>query len=708
LADGLTLLRAVELLRTPGHIHNFVEMLCQYKKPLKSDEIWQALKTAQETQDAFHQWFQTILQPREQWLTIGLGLFDGLLDDQFFTAFEQVITTAWREREPGLVLPDYHDLDNLEDFYRQVKTQTAAVKIESRIPNQRQAVMRLAWKSHRRKLLAALPVLQSLAQKSIHRRASNPSLYGDSVRRNEIRRTISEALSDIGLISAEAIEDILIEFASDEDSVVQAITGRALARWRVYERDDALFDLLEHWKDDTRLREAVTIAQEGREQTDHASPEAYIRATIALTAGYAAQYDPTNQMPERLIKLLLDLAADQNSLVRSRFRGYTLPTVVPLHLSQVAPVLHDDLVRYIDLVQAIGASLGKAYRFSPEEVIALLDAWEVECEQNRPGRYNPDHITHRDAVLAAIAFTYGQIEYGPGTGPLTADRAFTKLQRILENENHPFVRNAVVLAITFQAQQHFTRIEPQLKRLVMEVTPNEREEIVKIFSSIYLQQRADLAGGDDVIEKDGREYAIWLEAQQRPLTAIEKAMFRWLNSDGNPIARQIATQSFVLFASQFDQDETREIYSRRIEAQRHQAVKEDLGLNARARLGRAVRQSTFMMNLVGGLVTLNADRIRQRVQEILPEAMTQRRRNASSVEFVLNRWRSMSDSTIRKTAFLVQRAIRWLEFIATYAIPILLIWFFLSCCGLCTILYLLMILITEWSDKSLLGIYLWM
>ncbi len=59
------------------------------------------------------------------------------------------------------------------------------------------------------------------------------------------------------------------------------------------------------------------------------------------------------------------------------------------------------------------------------------------------------------------------------------------MQSILAEEIHPFVRTAVVIAISHQAHSYFEKIEPLLQKLVVDVVESERVEIVKS-SQTYL------------------------------------------------------------------------------------------------------------------------------------------------------------------------------------------------------------------------------
>ena len=100
-------------------------------------------------------------------------------------------------------------------------------------------------------------------------------------------------------------------------------------------------------------------------------------------------------------------------------------------------------------------------------------------------------------------------------------------------------------------------------------------------------------------------------------------------------------------------------------------------------LERAIRQSSIVASLAAWITTIRALRFRQRIIEILPEALTQRRSHPSAVDFVINRWRKTSDGTIQKTAQYLKRSVWLVESTARYSIPLLFILLFISCICCC-------------------------
>ena len=159
-----------ERLRTPGNVAAFVRLLRAETEPLEEPIVLNLVERAQGDEHTLKQWYHTQLNPCEQLLALGLSLLDGLFDDQFFAALEFLVGQVWRQRDPSLRALDYNDLDNLGNFFKSFEPQTRfsddgdsssayVPRIQVRSPELRRRLLRVAWQSHRRRILATLPVL---------------------------------------------------------------------------------------------------------------------------------------------------------------------------------------------------------------------------------------------------------------------------------------------------------------------------------------------------------------------------------------------------------------------------------------------------------------------------------------------------------------------------------------------------------------------
>jgi hypothetical protein len=674
---GVTLREIAGRLRTPANVSMFVDLLAQCAAAGEVDAaaVERLLQEVTSPRRRVEKWFEA-QDADAQLLVLGLSLFEGLADDQFFAALERWVAHIRANRDPRLRAFDYSDAARLEGFFQPVVTEGRSIRYEPRWPGQRRFVFSAAWKSHRRQLLNALSVLTGLAAESADGRGTDLELYGSPARRWQIRRAATEALGEMGLLSAEAVEPALLRLASDEDLDVQEVAASAAALWRRHGEDEQFFALLRRWQRDSRIRAVVESLLTGRGERRNFGPQAQIRSTIALAVGVAAGYDPPNQLRPELVTVLQELAADPNELVRERFASFTLPQVVALHLEQLRGTLHG-LARYVGLTHAIGAALAYAARTVPEGVVATLNAWHAECARSRPATVDPRRVTRRDALLMVLAFTYGELTYDDG-GPLTADAGFARLKEILAREAHPRVRSAVVIAMSRQAAKRFARVEPMLQQLVEEVTPEERDEVVRLLTDVYLDQRRALGEGDGTFERGGKRYPIWI-GRARPLTDVEGAMMRWLGDAQHPAAQRIAVQATLSFVEALDGAETSEAARRHAERLRRAEEDDDRRIDGTP-VHVAVRSGWYTGWLVPWLATHSEPELFPVIRGLLPEALAQNTSRPVTLNFTLGRWEAMegNDATTAiarrlRSAMVWQTGAWWLLGVALLLVVFVLV-----------------------------------
>ncbi|MDV3351284.1 hypothetical protein QGP82_21450 [Leptothoe sp. LEGE 181152] len=612
------------------------------------------------------------MDSREHLLVISLSFFNGLYGDQFFSALEQLVEKVWQKRDSSLRAPDYCDLDKITGFFNYLEhyRQEDTVEVES---SKRQLLLKIAWGSHRRQILAALPILASLVKDSVKR--FEYELYGTPLRRQRLRQAVAETLSNIGLIAGEAVEDTLLKLAADEDINVQAVAANALAWWRDETKrkfiqtgnkdfnnaldnpDKKLFSTIQRWQEQQQLESLVSSYLSGDNYEQSTKPQDYIRSTIALTVGYAAEADPYDQMSEELIKLLRNLMLDTNKLVRSRILEDTLPRIVRRHTKQIKSEL-EFFLKDADygLFIAISRSLAAAYKSRPKEVLEILDAWQQEAKKERPAKVVKNKVTIREILLSIVVLTYGELELTEESNTTleeenttNVDRNFANLQEILSEEIHPFVRTHALVAIGQQAFKNFEQVEPTLQALTGQVTEGERETITRILTEIYLSQRALLSGGEHIIEveiKKGtkRKYPVWVNAE-RPSTAVETVMHRWIKDDSQPMAQQVAARASANFANAFDREEVRQI----------RKIKENLGIQQSSKeqefaspvVAGQAPQDWYLGKLVPWLATYNTPSYRISIRNLIPEGLVQKKKDRENLRFVLDKWRKSSDSEIK-------------------------------------------------------------
>jgi hypothetical protein len=653
--------KIAEQLGTPDNISIFAKLLGNEKEPLQQPRIDELVKDTSNKGSTLKRWFHT-LEPREQLLALGLSFFEDIFDDQFFAAMEHIVERAWHRRESSLDGLDYSDLDKLRSFFDFIQTEDEDIKIVSRIPGQRRILFEIAWYSHRRQILKALPIIAQIAANSVASRSNDPELYGTLERRDQLRKAISEALSDLGLISQRSVIRILLRLAADDDLGVQIVAARAIARWHEDEKNGELVKTLKKWQVSAKVSEAVSEIS-----VDH------IQALISLVVSYLAMYDPHNRLDPDLCELLDNLAKNQSRLARRNFSTHTLPILVTRHFKQLVDNGKlEDMTQDVNLIPEIAKCIALAYKYNAEDVKYTLNEWYRRSKSLEKPRMKSNEPHQREKLLATVVLAYGNIKYDDlvyiynnenKTGLITEEEAFNRMLEILSNEDHPFVHEKTVIAISHMLIYNFNKFEPFLQSNMIKIPDKDSVELIKILKDIYLKQRREQKIIKYYILVDGRKYHISIDSE-RELTDVEKAMHRWLKSPEYPASQQIAVRALIAFANALDLIEAEHI--RKIQEQRKQilieAPSQDLGIASPLPVSiQAIQINKFLENIAVWLATFKEERYRLIIKGLLPEILNQFKSNKQAMTFVLEEWRQNADDDLQKIARLLDQAIRFIE-----------------------------------------------
>lgn len=667
LIDDLLLQEVAENLKTPDSIEIFIRLLCSTTTPLTATAINNLVDNCRNDKLMISQWFHGILNDREKLIALGLSLFDGCFDDQFFAAMDELVEQVWHKRDDSLKLLDYCDLDGLRNYFNLTPVNREGLKrVESHLSEQRQLILETVWFSHRRQLLAALPVIETLVKKSKLPGFFNRELYGSETRCDIIRDVISETLCDIGLKSGQTVENTLLRLAADENLAIQAVVARAMARWRFYDQDEKLFDTLQRWQVETTIWQIIESFLKGKESdTPFERPQIYIKATVALTVGFASFYDPPNQLNQKLYDLIEQLVEDTSNLfILKRFCNYTLPLTVKNHVLQLKELLLE-MIKTLALDEPIGASLAAAYQSRPEEVAQVLDSWYSSAEDKRPVYFTAKdlkQITHRDAMLATVAFAYGWLEFENTEGHIPIKTAFDRLDTILDKERNPYTREAALIAIIIQLNHNTSMVEAFIKPLFERMNQDEIEKIITAFSNLYVDQRKDLENGETEFEWQKRTFPVWID-EERPLTDVEYIIRKWVKSPAYPRAQQIAIQASTRFISIFEREEAEFIYQykrkrRKIEEENK---KDTEYIPIPPPTTASHHQQQKLINFVSWWVTLKNKRHHSTIKGLLPEVLRQNMTSRSNFDFLLRKWCYDSDDEIKTISHLLKHALDFIN-----------------------------------------------
>jgi hypothetical protein len=593
LVDGLRVQEAAAVLKEPHRIRSFANYLLGCPSPVTPRLVRSQLEQLAGDQQAVHHWYDSC-DRSSQLLSLGLALLDGLPDDQIFTALELLVERAWRSSDPLLRHFDYHDLAHLSAYFPLISTGTGGGKIEIRSRRRRQEILRAAWDFQRRRMLATLPVITALIKGSAGESAAEPEdgddqapgpnaaglraetrklqlprrsssekewreLFGTKQRRRQLEEAAVESLSQIGLLSLEAVEPCFLDLVINGSPGVQRIAAKAMAAWRSSGSSDKLFNLLTKWWREgcqTHRTNALVwlVSRLGAD-----SPAA-LRAAVAVTTALAAQYDPRNQLDPTLVKLFESMVQDRAPAVRSRFQDLVLPVITARHLRQVEALLRARVIPQEDLLNATAYGFSMAFSLRPDETLEVLEEWHGisrRCPKSTDGRVSP-----REHLIAVVALAYGYLRFEDGEELITAAQIVEKLRTILTEEQHPFVRAKALIAIGLQAIRNFELAAPIIQELVPEVTLPDRVHLVKVFVLAYLHEREQMQNGDDRLEVEGETYEVWT-VSLRPLTPIEAFLYRCLEDDLRPVAQQVAVEAFAAFSATPLETLERELAARR-------------------------------------------------------------------------------------------------------------------------------------------------
>jgi len=228
-------------------------------------------------------------------------------------------------------------------------------------------------------------------------------------------------------------------------------------------------------------------------------------------------------------------------------------------------------------------------------------------------------------------------------------------------------------AVVRQAGARFGRIEGVMRGLVGELRAGERERVALALAAVYRREREAMKEGDVEVEVGGRTYAAWMD-DRRPLTAVERAMRRWLDDASEPAAQRMALRASVAFAETLDAAIAEEIA--RIRGERRRPEPEPVVWEDAA--PEAPGAGWYGGRFVPWLATLHAPAFRPAVEALLPEALAQRRHRPTALSHVLARWEAAGDrGRTRDLARHLRGAMEWYAYAAILIVASIIVFFLL-------------------------------
>lgn len=651
---GKTPLDVVRQVRTFHNLQAFTRGLRGLRVPLTDavfiNMVQEAAVSDQVPLDQQLRTWRASLDPRRQLLALNLSLLGGMYEDQFFAVLERLYRHVWRRRDLGLRAFDYDDLLALEPWVDLIDTRPGVRFVTLELPEQRGLLLREFWQGQRRQILASLPTLADLVRHSVLPYSHDLELFSRDGRREVLRDVVGETLSDLGLINEIDVQKALIDLAADRHPGVQYVAASAMARWREYGEDDRLLRTLNEWNSGERKDLfRLLVGQRGRTDIGYDA----VIATVALTVGIAARYDPPNDLDQRLKQLFETLTRSESNLVRNYLLRYALPHIVERHLLQTRKMISAFTKKDEERAYVI-AGLRHAYRTVPKEVVSTLVFWYHHCKNQRPPQPNRMALTAREALLLTVLTLFNDCAAGTITGLIDPARVLDLLPGVVlelfGHEHQPDVRAATLKLLKTLIRQHFQRIEHELPAILNLLPDSSRRELVPVLSELYQQQRGALVGASRQVKAKGKLYGIWPgNGSRRPRTSVETAVIRYLKDASNPHAQSLALQSQVAFAEALD-----------LELGLHQDPSATY-TDAVATWGIPPSESWYCSRVVPLLATLGAPAQRDSVRSLMAETLSQHKDHTKATDYSLRWWGLLGDWRVQRVGECLQYAIWWAE-----------------------------------------------
>lgn len=529
---------------TIEQIELFTELLSREKKK-NSSTIVKLIEQIVKNNLTISQWFYS-LNPRNKLIAIGLTLLDGLFEEQFFASMQKMIDEGEYFKSIGAL--DYFDLSLLMNYFKIENN-----KIVGILDNQKRELLTVAWKSHRRHIIATLPILVQMVEDSVYQQSSNWELYETKYKRQILRNKISEILSEIGLISEKIIEPSLLRLAAQRHIGIHTVVAKAIARWIVAGQENKVFELLERWQASNQVATMVKKYISNKED----NPETYVEATVVLTLGYAAQYYNVGQLNNKIISLLKDALHTSSSLVEMKLQE-TIERVTSYHPKQMENVLFKKFLKRPNFIPYAAFGLATAYnRGYSTEVKDILNKWDKSLDEEPKKRTSStrNKLYFEDKILCTISLIYKYLDYNinynnekpmlDAASPfISIQEAYQKLDAIRTKYHQADVRG-----VTLDSQLYLIELNIKLRgqenlNYLTNVSFAERRNMVNLYIERYFEERKPLKGGKFTAIINETKIFIWENAEERPKTEIEGILDIFIKN-GTPIFQQIGSLVYL-------------------------------------------------------------------------------------------------------------------------------------------------------------------
>lgn len=521
-------------------------------------------------------WFYQ-LNHRNKILAITAALFDGMLIDQYLEALKRITnTTFWETSEPFLKAVDYFDLSFLDAFFL-IQTRGDEQYIISKAQPTKMVLLELGKSEYRRHFKTAFQEFFQMTKQSYERKNQNWELFGTAGKRVWIRQSFTEALWATGTLEFNLIENHLLHLASTGQTYLQNICAKAIAQWRINNHEELFFRTLKNWQEDDAISERMEVlfprnteqsAKRGSNTID------LIKATAVLALGHASYYDQPNKLHEEIILSMVHFAKESESKPNvSENIHKALPQFIHHHSIQLEHILYDELMPIYSLHEPIVKGLLMAVETYPKEVSGALKRWLDGCMGESSKLNRRGLPTYRDSRLIIILEILTKLE-------TSEDLLFTKeamytdfLIPLIRQESRVEVMEYVIVLLAKTQSRDYELAAKYANQTIGKIDKAQRLKLVYLWGQSYLNQRLEMEDGE-TYEREGMIYSIWTGTESRPLTILEKTLYKWMEYDD--LMRRFATLTFLELAKGYDRHERQELYQRQVYQQQAHAREQQM------------------------------------------------------------------------------------------------------------------------------------
>ena len=396
----------------------FIDTLVKFGSNVDIQTVEKALEiSAKDDYSDIGPWFYS-LNGFDKLIVIGLTFFYGAYEEQVFAGFERILRLAWQERNKDLRPIDYEDIIPLMSY----------LKFEGKLitgitEDQRRKVIQLAWRTHKRYILSAIPILEQIIYDSVDTEKVDLELFGTYNHRKRILAVLSDTFSDIALQSFEDVDLSLMVIASKANLNIQMVAANAISRWKEF-NEEKIYDILEMWQQRTAFE---VINKDANEFI------ANVRSVIPLVLFRTSRDDKANNLSSRITDLLLKFLDNTEQIIVERML-VAIENLTAYHPIAMNSLLKDTFLKYDYYIGPIRSGFVSAYNNGfDHDVKNILNEWLKYCRELKEKPEERDGFSHRERILSVVILTLKYIDYNNGPKSISIAEAYEILEDLRKN-----------------------------------------------------------------------------------------------------------------------------------------------------------------------------------------------------------------------------------------------------------------------------------